>query len=204
MYKLPYFQEQDKGKVLSFMKENSFAVIAAATASYPVMTQVPLEVSEHDGTIILMGHMMRNTDHHKALLQSPAVTVLFTGPHCYVSASWYNNVQTASTWNYISVHAKGQLKFTDEAGTHAALAAVTNQYEGTESPASFNNIPPAYIEKLIPAIVGFTIKIESLENVFKLSQNKTAEEQQTIIQKLESCGDYNSIMIAAEMRQRLE
>jgi len=175
MYKLPYFQEQDSDKVLAFMKANSFAVIAAAGTEYPVMTQVPLEVAALDGKIILTGHMMRNTDHHKALLQNPAVTVLFTGPHCYVSASWYNNVQTASTWNYISVHAKGQLQFTDEAGTHAALAAVTNQYEGPDSPASFQNIPLPYIEKLIPAIVGFTIEVESLANVFKLSQNKTAE-----------------------------
>ena len=33
--------------------------------------------------------MMKNTDHHKAFAQNENVLVIFTGPHCYVSASWY-------------------------------------------------------------------------------------------------------------------
>ncbi len=203
MYKLPYFQEQDSNKVLQFMKENSFAVITATGPGYPVITQIPLEVIEQDGTILLKGHLMRNTDHHKAMLQNPAVTVLFTGPHCYVSASWYDDVQTASTWNYISVHAKGKLSFGDESGTHAALEAVTNKYEESGSPAAFKNIPETYIKKLINAIVGFTIEVESVDNVFKLSQNRNTAEQKNIIKKLEERGDYNSVTIAAEMKERL-
>lgn len=35
--------------------------------------------------------------------------VIFTGPHCYVSASWYVTKNVASTWNYMDVHAKGKI-----------------------------------------------------------------------------------------------
>jgi len=40
-------------------------------------------------------------------------------------------------------------------------------------------------------------------NLFKLSQNKTDEEQQNIIEKLEYRGDYNLVMIAGEMWARM-
>jgi transcriptional regulator len=57
---------------------------------------------------------MKGNDHHKAFLANPNVLVRFYGPHCYVSASWYTNPQQGSTWNYITVHAKGELNFLDD------------------------------------------------------------------------------------------
>jgi len=203
MYKLPSFQEQDINKVIAFMKANSFAVISSNGDQYPVATQIPLAIEEVAGKILLKGHLMKNTDHHKAFVKNSKVLVLFTGPHCYISAGWYSDVQSASTWNYMTVHAKGTISFTDDEGTYKAIKAVTNQYEGIDSPASFQHIPPAYIDKLINAIVGFTIEVESIENTFKLSQNKTEQEQQNIIQQLLVTGDFNSAAIAKEMLDRV-
>ena len=203
MYKLPSFQEQDINKVIAFMKANSFAVISSNGDQYPVATQIPLAIEEVAGKILLKGHLMKNTDHHKAFVKNSKVLVLFTGPHCYISAGWYSDVQSASTWNYMTVHAKGTISFTDDEGTYKAIKAVTNQYEGIDSPASFQHIPPGYIDKLINAIVGFTIEVESIENTFKLSQNKTEQEQQNIIQQLLVTGDFNSAAIAKEMLDRV-
>ena len=203
MYKLSHFQEQDQSKVISFMKENPFAFITGNGIQYPVATQIPLAVEELDGTIFLRGHLMKNTDHYKAFEQNENVLVLFNGPHCYVSAGWYSEPQTASTWNYITVHARGKIRFSDEKGTYKAIESVTNQYEGINGKASFNKIPQTYIDKLITAIIGFTIEIESMENVFKLSQNKTLDEQKNIIKKLMESEDYNATVIAGEMRKRL-
>ena len=129
------------------------------------------------------------------------VLVIFNGPHCYVSASWYNNPQSASTWNYMTVHAKGKITFTDEEGTFAAIQAVTNKYEGTETAAAFNKMPKEYIMQMLKAIVGFTIEVESVDNVFKLSQNKTSQEQINIIEQLKNKGDENSVKIAYEMEK---
>jgi len=203
MYKLPYYQEQDPEKVVAFMKENSFAVISGNGEQYPVATQIPLAIQEVDGKLLLKGHLMKNTDHHKAFLKNGNVLVLFTGPHCYVSASWYNDAQSASTWNYMTVHAKGTLSFTDDKGTLGAIEAITNQYETKDSPASFQHIPQPYIDKLLNAIVGFTIEVETIDNVFKLSQNKTTAEQVNIIEKLSTQNDFNAKAIAEEMQKRM-
>ena len=205
MYNISYFKEKDKEEIIAFMKENSFAIITGFGENFPVATQIPLEVEEKDGKLFLYGHIMKKTDHHIAFEKNNNVLALFTGPHCYVSATWYNNPQTASTWNYMTVHAKGKIIFTDDDGTYDAIKLVTNKYEGTETKAAFNNMPKEYILPMIKAIVGFSIEVESLENVFKLSQNKKPEEKLNIIEQLrERNTNDDDLQIASEIEKRLQ
>lgn len=202
MYKFPYFTEEDNDKVIAFMKENSFAVITGFGEQYPVASHIPVAVEmNEEGRLFLYGHLMKNTDHHKAFEKNENVLVVFNGPHTYVSASWYSNPQSASTWNYLAVHAKGKIKFTDEEGTYRAIEAVTNKYEGTESAAAFHKMPKEYITKMMKAIVGFSIEVESFENIFKLSQNQSAENRKSIIDHLKQRGDFHSDAIAKEMEK---
>lgn len=204
MYSLPHFTEKDPAKIIAFMKENSFAIITGVGKQYPVATHVPLEVVvEKDGKIILSGHLMKNTDHHKAFVSNSEVLVIFNGPHCYVSASWYNNPQSASTWNYMTVHAKGKITFTDDKGTYKAIKAVTDKYEGIATAAAFNTMSKEYIDKMLQAIKGFTIEVERLDNIFKLSQNKSQVEQINIIEQLKKTADSNCINFAHEMQKRI-
>jgi len=203
MYKFPYFTEKDTDKVIAFMQENAFAVVSGFGELYPIATQIPLEVELKEGRIYLHGHIMKKTDHYKAFENNNNVLVLFTGPHCYVSASWYNNPQAASTWNYMTVQAKGKITFTDDDGTYEAIKFVTNKYEGLETAAAFNNMPKEYILPLLKAIIGFTIEVESFDNTFKLSQNKKPEEQINIIAELKKRGDEQSFKIAEEMEKLL-
>lgn len=202
MYKLPYFTEEDKEKVIAFMKENSFAVVTGFGDEYPVASHLPLEIEIKDnGKIILSGHLMKNTDHHKAFEKNGNVLVVFNGPHSYVSASWYIKKDVASTWNYITVHAKGKITFTDEAGTYKAIKAITDKYEGKETEASFDKLPKEYIDRLIKAIVGFKIEVVSFDNVFKLSQNHNHETRESIITHLEKA-DQSAAAIAEQMKKR--
>jgi transcriptional regulator len=203
MYKFSYYTEQDTEKVIAFMKDNAFALITGTGEKYPVATQIPLEIKIKDGKIFLEGHLMRKTDHHLAFEKNNNVLVLFTGPHCFVSASWYTNPGVGSTWNYLTVHAKGKISFTDEEGTLKAVKAVSDKYEGTTSEGAFDNLPKEYIDHMVKAIVGFSIEVETLDNVFKLSQNRDVESQKNIIEQLKKRGDGNSVMIAEEMERRL-
>lgn len=204
MYKLSHFTETEQAVVIEFMNQNSFVLVTGFGEKYPVATQIPVEVEIKDGIIFLSGHIMKKTDHHTAFIANENVLVVFTGAHCYVSASWYANPQTASTWNYMTVHAKGKIMFTDEEGTYEAVKAVTNKYEGRETIAAFNNMPKEYILQHIKAIVGFTIEVESVENVFKLSQNKMREEKIHIINNLRKRNSSDDdLEIANEIEKRL-
>ena len=203
MYKFTYYTEQDDQKVIDFMKENAFALITGTGEKYPIATQIPLEIKVKEGKIFLEGHLMRKTDHHLAFEKNSNVLVLFTGPHCFVSASWYTNPSVGSTWNYITVHAKGTISFTDEEGTLKAVKAVSDKYEGTTSAGAFDNLPNEYIAHMVIAIVGFSIEVESIDNVFKLSQNRDEASQKNIIEQLRKRSDDNAAKIAEEMERRL-
>ncbi len=202
MYKLPYFIEKDEVKVHQLMQENYFAVITGFDGNYPVATQIPLDINFHGNEIILSGHLMRNTDHHKAFMKYPNVMVVFTGPHCFVSASWYTDPHQGSTWNYMTVQAKGKIKFLDEKATYEAVKKITEQHEGN-SAAAFDKLSGEYVHGLVKAIVAFEIKVENLENVFKLSQNRDQQSKLNIIQKLTEQNTDASKAIAAAMQERL-
>ena len=203
MYNLPYFKEKDAGLVLEFMKQHPFAMLMGVDSEQkPVATQIPFLFVEKEGQLYLRGHIMKGNDHHKAFAENKHVLALFTGPHKYVSASWYENKQQGSTWNYMTVQAKGELSFLDDAQLMILLNDLTSHFENDSSSlASYKNIPEEYISRMINAIVAIEIKVTSLEHVFKLSQNKDEKSYLTIIDKLSDL-DADAKSIAGEMIKR--
>jgi len=204
MYNLPYFKEEDQEVVLKFMRDHPFVFLTGVNEeNKPVATQVPVFIDEKDGKLFLTGHIMRKTDHHKAFEQNPNVLAVFTGPHVYVSGTWYSNPQQASTWNYMSVHAKGNISFGNEEDLIAILKRLTLHYENnnTASTTIFDNLPSEYTGPLMKAIVAFEVEITSVENVFKLSQNRDEKSFHNIMSKLSEQGS-DGKFIAEEMRKR--
>ncbi len=203
MYNLPYFKENDPEVVKEFIRQHPFAFLTGCSVdNKPVATQIPVFIDEKDGNLFLSGHMMKNTDHHKAFMQNPNILAVFTGAHTYVSASWYENKQQGSTWNYMSVHVRGQLRFLDEQALLNTLKRTTNHFENNpHSGANFEDLPDEYVQKMIKAIVAFEIQVQEMDNVFKLSQNRDEKSFHTIINKLDA-QDADGKKIAHEMKQR--
>ena len=206
MYDLPYYKENDKEIILQFIHKHPFAFLAGCDEHQkPVATQVPVFIEERDGVYYLTGHIMRKTDHHLAFEKNPDVLVVFTGPHTYVSATWYSNPHQASTWNYMSVHARGKIKFLNEDALENVLKKLTLHFENNnhDSTTIFDNLADEYKKPLMKAIAAFEIQIESIENVFKLSQDRDEASYNNIIQKLSEQGG-DGKLIAEEMKNRKE
>ncbi|MEO8172201.1 MAG: FMN-binding negative transcriptional regulator [Sediminibacterium sp.] len=202
MYNLPHYKEQDAAIVLAFMKEHPFAMLTGVDDEQkPVATQIPFLFVERDGQLFLRGHIMKGNDHHKAFSTNKNVLALFTGPHSYVSASWYTNPLQGSTWNYMTVHVKGEMSFLPDEELPGLLDELTSSYEKENSPALFKNIPDDYISRMVKAIVAFEIKVTAIEHVFKLSQNRDQQSFENILEKLYS-GDADAKAVANEMRKR--
>jgi len=202
MYDLPYFKEKNDAAIREFIDSHPFAFLIGC-GERPVATQVPVFIEEEAGRKVLRGHIMRNTDHHKVFLRNPEALVVFTGPHTYVSASWYSDPHQASTWNYMSVHVRGVIRFLDEAALAAVLRKTTLHFENHDgnSPTVFDNLPDEYRSRLMKAIVAFEVDIREMENVFKLSQNRDPESYENIKRELRKRG-YEAAAIAEEMEKR--
>lgn len=204
MYHFSYFKEKDKQVILEFIENNPFAFLTGSFSSgKQVATQIPVLMEVRNGELYLQGHIMRNTDHHKAFLENPQALLVFTGANCYVSASWYSNPQIGSTWNYMSVHVNGPINFMSPEELIQFMRKLTLMFEkgNTASQTFYDNLPADFLNKMMPAIVGFEIKADHIENVFKLSQNRDEASYNNIISKLEEIGG-SSTAIAAEMRKR--
>ncbi len=202
MYHLPVYQERDKQRVYEFIQQHPFAtLIGVAADQQPVATQIPVLPRERDGKLFLAGHLMKQTDHHKAFLENSQALVLFTGPHTYISASWYVNKQQASTWNYMTVHAKGTLRYLPDEALPGMLDELTAYFENNpSSPSLYKELHEDYLQRLMKAIVGFEIEVEQTNAVFKLSQNRDEKSFQHIISQLQN-GDANAQSVADEMKK---
>ena len=204
MYDLPYFKEKDEKVIKEFIDNHPFAFLTGCDEkNKPVATQVPVFIEEENGKKILRGHIMRKSDHHLAFEKNPNVLVVFTGAHTYVSATWYSDPHQASTWNYMSVHAKGVIKFLGEEALISVLKKTSMHFENNNSKSTtvFDNLSKEYKEPLMKAIVAFEIEVTDMQNVFKLSQHRDKKSYETIIEKLRVQGG-DAKIIAGEMEKR--
>jgi transcriptional regulator len=202
LYNLPHFKAANEQDVVAFMKANPFIVLCGCDAGgQPVATHVPVLFEERNGKIFLHAHIMRKQDHTIAFEQNQKVLAIFHSPHTYVSASWYEDKNTGSTWNYQAVHAKGILKFLDEIALHNLLTKLTDTFENNpHSPSLVKHLDEDYVTNMMKAIIAFEIEIISIEHVFKLSQNRDEKSYENIEAHLKE-QDAGAKYIAEEMEK---
>ena len=203
MYNVPHFKTSDKDEVIAFMHAHPFVMLCGvAENNTPVVTHVPVLIEKRDDKIYLLAHAMSKQDHTKAFEANPNVMAVFYGAHTYVSASWYENKQTASTWNYQTVHARGVLRFLDADGLHNILTRLTATFEqNPDSPSLVHKMDETYVNNMMKAIVAFEIEVTDIQHVFKLSQNRDEKSYDNIIEQLGS-KDADAKTIAGTMQER--
>ncbi len=205
MYDVPYFKAGHPDEVLAYMQAHPFALICGVdTEGKPVATQVPLLFEKKADKLFLQGHFMKKQDHTDAFFRNPQVLAVFSGAHSYVSASWYENKQVASTWNYQSVQAAGKICFRDEDFLHRLLTRLTETFEAPGSPSLVQHMEPDYVQRMMQAIVAFEVEVLSIRHVFKLSQNRDPQSRANIISRLsEQEGDAREIAHAMDDKNKI-
>ncbi len=133
---------------------------------------------------VLRGHVARANPVWKQ--GDGAALAIFLGPHAYVSPTWYPSKaatgKTVPTWNYITVHARGAIKWIQDGDwlrAHVTALSETHEAERAE-PWKVDDAPAAYIDSLLRTIVGFELTIETLEGKYKLSQNRDAADRDSV------------------------
>jgi transcriptional regulator len=128
--------------------------------------------------------------------------VIFQGPHTYVSPSWYVQPQNVPTWNYTVVHAYGVPRIMERDAMVALLKNLVGKHESAfQKPWDFDPEDP-FMQKQMPAIAGFEIKIAKLQGKFKLNQNRTAADRAGVIEALSASEDPRQQSVARLMIQR--
>lgn len=135
----------------------------------------------------LYGHLARGNPQWKLVDKSIQALAIFMGPDAYVSPSWYaekaRNGKVVPTWNYVTVHAYGDLDFFDGKDRLLALVTkLTEKHEGKRAePWAVSDAPPDYIQAHLNGIVGFKLPIARIEGKWKMSQNRSLDDRQGVV-----------------------
>ena len=160
MYTPDRFRVDDLDTLHAFMAQNSFGTLVTHENGVPFATHIPVHVDLSSSRVgLLSTHIARANPQWRHISESD-VLVIFHGPHAYVSPSWYESELMVPTWNYAAVHAYGRARIVDDAGLHAILEKMVDQYEsGRPEPWRMSSLPAEFVEKLRRAIVGIEIEI---------------------------------------------
>jgi len=176
-----------------FIEANSFGELLSQVDGKIVGSHLPFLLDQEKN--VLQCHVAKANPQWQQI-SDQEVLAIFSGPHGYVSPSWYVNAGVP-TWNYQAVHVYGKAtSFDDAAKLAATVKRLSHIYESSfEKPwqAQFD-------DRMLKAIVGIEIEITDIQAKYKLSQNRAKEDQDNVMTQLQLL---NNNALADAMRQEL-
>ena len=204
MYIPEYFRVRDHEDAIKFMRANPFAILISSTDAGPFATHLPLFVraEKSDEKVVLRGHVAKANPHWRYLEQQPQCLAIFHGPHSYISPSNYTVHESVPTWNYGAVHLYGDAKvFSSPEALQGVLHELIRTFEPAYA-AQWASLDEVFRERMLKQIVGFEIEVTKMEAKFKLNQNRSREDQETVITSLEKAEDTAVSGVARLMKEQ--
>ncbi|MEX0899745.1 MAG: FMN-binding negative transcriptional regulator [Gammaproteobacteria bacterium] len=154
-------------------------------------TLLPIRAVTDDkgGVARLTGHFARRNDQVTLLSVDPRATILFLGPHGYVSPSWMADRTQAPTWNYASAQFLVEIEFFDDPPrVRAHLDDLVQAMEGDRANAWTVDETAQRYAALSRNIAGFDARIIETREKFKLGQDERPDVFADIMSGLERTG----------------
>ncbi len=195
MYIPKHFEIHDEAEIKSFIEANSFGQLVSIHDGAIVSTHMPFLIDMDNKKLI--GHMAKANSQWQQI-EKQKVLVSLQGPHAYVSPSWYAE-PGVPTWNYQTVHIEGIAEaFTDTERLQEVVDTLTKVNESMfESPWQ-----PDYAATMLRGIVGIELAVTSIQCKFKLSQNRSAQDQKNVSNEFSKTGQGNLVQAMARTRRK--
>ena len=178
---------EDRRFLHDFMEEFAFVDLVTVSPSLRI-THIPVWLDRTAGAYgTIHGHISRQNPQSGAFDGRQTGVIVFHGPHGYISPTWYAKTENVvPTWNFAVVHATGKLRPVEGKKELnellSKLIAKFESYEGTSY--DFAKIDDGYKNGLMGGIIGFELEIELLEGKFKLGQDRSPADKQSLLKKL--------------------
>jgi transcriptional regulator len=196
------FEITDIGVLHDLIRTDSFGILVGTHDNAPYASHIPFVLDPDKGPNgTLTAHVARNNPQAGMFDEQQELLAIFQGPHGYVSPRWYNPGNAVPTWNYAVVHAYGQPRaVTDPKEVRRQQELLVHAYEGAEG-WSMNGQPEDYIEGMLRGITAFEMPITRIEGKFKLSQNRSVADRESVIAALDASGSPWDHALADIMRK---
>lgn len=206
MYTPLPFQEVREDVLRAFIRAHPLGTLVTSGPDGPEATHLPVFLDADAGR--LRCHMARNNPQWRQIVPGGRVLMIFTGASHYITPNWYpekrKHGKVVPTWNYVAVHVSGSARvFEDSTSLLRHLHELTNFNEaGFAERWSVADAPPEFVDGMSRSIVGVEIAVDRMEGKWKVSQNRSAEDQQGVIAGLEGLGSYTAQEMADLIRKR--
>ncbi|ATH79811.1 transcriptional regulator [Ectopseudomonas mendocina] len=206
MYCPAAFRQDDLPSLHAQIHASGLAIVTSSGAQRLQASHLPLLLEPGEGEFgTLYGHFARANGHWRDLAAGAEALVVFSGADAYVHPGWYpakaEHGKVVPTWNYIAVHAWGQAEVFDEPERLLELVSrLSERHEqGRPQPWAVSDAPRDYIDSMLRAIVGFALPIRRLEGKWKLSQNRSSNDQAGVRTGLATSNNPRDHELAARM-----
>ncbi|PPV40922.1 FMN-binding negative transcriptional regulator [Ectopseudomonas oleovorans] len=206
MYCPAAFRQDDLPSLHAQIQSSGLAIVTSTGAQGLQASHLPLLLEPGEGEFgTLYGHFARANPHWRDLADGAEALVVFSGSEAYVHPGWYpakaEHGKVVPTWNYIAVHAWGQAEVFDEPERLLQLVSrLSDRHEqGRAQPWAVSDAPRDYIDAMLRAIVGFALPIRRVEGKWKLSQNRSANDQTGVRVGLATSNNPRDHELAAQM-----
>jgi transcriptional regulator len=202
MYIPEHFRVRDQRDAVAFIRAYPFGILVSSAQERPFATHLPMLVCESGERLVIRGHIAKANPHWRYLEECPDCLTIFHGPHAYISPTNYSSPESVPTWNYGAVHAYGQARIFAAPDELLGLLHELIPLFEPEYARQWASLSESYRTRMLNHITGIEIAVTSVEAKFKLSQNRTREQQEKIIQALSRASDTNISATADLMRQQ--
>jgi transcriptional regulator len=201
MYVNPLYAERELPVLHEMIEAAPFGLLVLAVGDHPLAAHIPFVLRRDEGRYgTLVAHVARIDPLARHLGDGHEALAVFSGPRAYVSPRWYAS-GGLPTYNFIAAHAHGHPRLLeDREAVLAYLSELVDVHEAQLPPAwSLASASEDHVEELLPHIVAFTLEIDSLQGKRKLSQNRSVEDRDGVINGLRERGGDDDRVIAATM-----
>ncbi len=203
MYVPRHFEEPRPEVLHALIRQRPLATLVTLTARGLEANHIPLLVAPHDGPHgTLRGHVARGNALWRDFNAGIEALAIFSGPEAYISPSWYPGKKidgkVVPTWNYVVAHARGSLEVHDDPAwlrPHLEQLVATHE-SGFPRPWMVSDAPDDFIAKMLAAIVGIEIPIRSLTGKWKMSQNRSSADRESVARGLRERGGEEHLQVA--------
>jgi transcriptional regulator len=206
MYTPAAFRQDDLATLHQQIRATRLPTLVSHGTQGLLASHLPLLLEAGEGPYgTLYGHFARANPQWRELADGSPALVIFQGAEAYISPSWYaakaEHGKVVPTWNYISVQAHGRAEVFDDAERLLQLVSRLSALHEAERPQPWavSDAPRDYIDSMLRAIVGFALPIERLEGKWKLGQNRSQADQNSVREGLQASHDPRDHALAAQI-----
>ena len=199
----PDFVLTDVDEVKRLIRENPWATIVSNTAKGLVASHYPVVLEEDADGISIVSHVGRPDERNHELGQHE-VLLIIQGPHGYVSPGWYDNDSLVPTWNHVTAHLYATPEILSDEENFRVLGELVDHFEKRMPEPVSLQLDETAARHIATGTVGIRMRVTRFDARLKLSQNKSPEVVERIIDALEGDGPYSSQPLADEMRRAHE